>query len=275
MNEINAGSVIVAVDGSAAAERAVCWAAEQAFIERRRLVIVHVADHPDPIDPILDRSVALARTHRAGLAVVGRAIPGPTREALVALTDQAHLLVLGSRGHGAIASKVLGSVGVAVAKHARCPVVVCRPGTELAVKRGVLVGVDGTTASVPVVEFAFQQAAARSQPLTLLHCIAGPISTVAPAHLVVTDEPGVEAARLILAESVAGFREKFPEVHTELHVARGLPADCLATASSLHNLVVVGRTDLDRYSKRLGVEVAASVVERSPSYIAVVPTHAG
>ncbi len=48
------------------------------------------------------------------------------RQALLALSDEAHVLVLGSHGHGRLKSLLLGSVSAAVANAAHCPVVVHR-----------------------------------------------------------------------------------------------------------------------------------------------------
>lgn len=293
MNTTYPGAIIAAVDGSSSAERATCWAAEQAFLERRQLVVVHVISYPDGVVPagittnvvqapapglpehanaVLEGAFDVAHRHRPGISVLGVAIFGDARAMLLELARTAHMLVLGSHGRGVIGSKLLGSVGVAVAKRARCPVVVCRPGSELTVKNGVLVGADGAPDSIPAIEFAFQQAAFRMRPLTVVHCIAGALGGVSAPHVITGGtEPGLEAARLVLAESVAGFREKFPEVHVELKVARGLAVDCLAAAAPHHDLVVVGRRDLTGLGRTLAGGVSSSVIEHAPTYIAVVP----
>ena len=54
------------------------------------------------------------------------------------------MVVLGSRGRGPMRTLLLRSVGVAVTKHAECPVVVVRPGNRGLVRNGVLVGADGS-----------------------------------------------------------------------------------------------------------------------------------
>lgn len=293
MNEIQAGSIVAAVDGSPAADRAVCWAAEQAFFERRRLVVAHVLTGSIPVvsaamgataygypdeermelaRATVEEAVALALRHRPGLATEGLVSFGDARRALTDLSTDAHLLVLGSRGRGVFRSRLLGSTSAAVSKHASCPVVVCRPGAELRVKKGIVVGADATPESLPVIEFAFQQASLRSQRLTVLHCFWDVLATVDGPRLVTSDpDPGPRRARLLLAESVAGFREKFPEVYVDLQVARGFADDCLAAASEDRDLVVIGRHPVDSFGRRLAGAVSTSVLERSQAFIAVVP----
>jgi nucleotide-binding universal stress UspA family protein len=287
---IQPGSIVVGVDGSPDADRAVQWAAEQAALERRPLVVfaavsptpAMVGSWPGPVyvypaeellesaQAVADQAASLAVAHRPGIAPQTAIAAVDSRTALTDLSADAHLLVLGSRGRGRVSSKLLGSVGASVTKHAECPVVVCRPGTHLRVKNGVLVGADGTAESLPVIDFAFRQASLRSQPLTVLHSFFDVVATVTgPSQA--DDDPDAEPHRLVVAESIAGFRERYPEVHVNVHVARGFADDTLATVADVHDLVVVGRHPVDSVTRRLWGAVATAVLERSHTTIAVVP----
>lgn len=283
MSKIESGSIVVGFDGYADATLAVQWAAEQAALEGRSLVVI-TAVRPNfgmassdgtgfatsyPVEDLLDhaRVVAdegaeLARRHRPTITADGHAVLGDPRQVLSDASTSAHLLVLGSRGRGIVRSK-LGSVSAYVSKRATCPVVVCRPGTELKVKHGVLVGADGTSESLPVIEFAFQQAALRSQPLTVVHCYDR-------GHPDSADGPP-EEAELVLAESVAGFRERYPEVYVQLAAVPGHADERLAEIADRHDLVVLGRRPLGATGPHLAAHAATSVLERSHTPVAVVP----
>lgn len=290
MMNVKSGSIVVAADGSSESDRAVQWAAEQAHLERRPLVVVTAVQQlvpvATPLGPTLDTPVedlldhgaaiagdalALATRHRPGIAARTQPFAGDPRDVLVELSKDAHLMVLGSRGRGRISSKLFGSVSTAVSKHAACPVVICRPGTELAVKHGVVVGADGTAESLPVLEFAFRQASLHSRPLTVVHCFWDVLASVDSPRLVSDAEPELDATRILVSESIAGFRERYPEVHVTLQIARGHAADCLAAVADRHDLVVVGRHPVDSFLRRLTGSVSTAVTERSHTSIAVVP----
>jgi nucleotide-binding universal stress UspA family protein len=181
------------------------------------------------------------------------------------------MVVLGSRGRGRLTSRTLGSVSASVSRHAACPVVVCRPGTDLKVKHGVLVGADATPGSLRVVDFAFRQAALRGQPLTILHCHRDALAAVGGPRAGYEGGPDLEASRLALGESISGFREEYPDVSTTVQVAHGLATDNLATVADRHNLVVVGRHPVGSLARRMSAATATSVLERCHTAVAVVP----
>lgn len=291
MDNIPSGSIVVAADGSADADRAVRWAAEQAFLERRPLIVLTVARALHPVDAagvgasyaiptadllrgaasIAEAGVSLARRHRAGLDVASVAVTGEPVATLVESSTFASMLVLGSRGRGTVRSKALGSVSASVSRHSMCPVTVCRPGSGLKVKHGVLVGADATRESLPVIDFAFRQASLRSLPLTLLHCHWDALAAVGTPRVKTGAvlERGVD--HLALAESIAGFREQYPDVHTTLNVVEGIASENLASIADKHDLVVIGRHPVDSLERRVTAAISTSVMERSHTNIAVVP----
>ncbi|HJQ03846.1 MAG TPA: universal stress protein [Nocardioides sp.] len=263
---LDPGAVLVAVDGSADADRAIAWAAQQAYLERRPLVVVTTRDAV-----VADEAVGVAQRLHPGLEVTELVIGGDPRFVLTELSRHAHLLVLGSRGRGMVGSRLLGSVSAAVSRDAACPVFVCRPLSPEASRRGILLGVDGTEESLPVVELAFHQASLTDLPLTVVHCFWDPDRLTHEPEVVAPDEPGLGEHRLLLAESVAGMASKFPEVQVALRLQRGIVEECLVAGSADWDLVVVGRHPVDTLPRYLTGAVATIVVERARTTVAVVP----
>lgn len=138
-----AGRIVVGVDGSASSLAALRWAHGQAELTSARLVVlgawgfpIYVAE-PNvwPIDVDLQSVVR----HQLQTAI-DRVVPKNTTVpvsvvvrqsspalALLAASEGADLLVLGTRGHGELAEMLLGSVSLRCVAHARCPVVVVHP----------------------------------------------------------------------------------------------------------------------------------------------------
>jgi nucleotide-binding universal stress UspA family protein len=292
---IPSGSIVVAVDGSEHAKPAVTWAAEQADLEHRRLVALSVSgsgrswgssdpggedgapstpeDTPPAARSIAEEAAALVRELKPDVEVEAMVLPGDPRQVLVDLSSDADLVVMGSRGRGPLRTMLLGSVSSAVVKQAGCPVVVCRSRSESADGAGVVVGADGTVESLPVIEFAFQQASLRGLPLTVLHAYWDAVTAVAglrraPEGLL--EEPDVEDLRMALSESVAGYRERFPDVDVSLRLAHGLVDEVLVRDRSW-DLVVVGRHPVDTVSRVLIGSIAEAVLERAHTTVAMVP----
>lgn len=277
---ISPRSVVVATDGSDDADRAVRCAAEQAFLQRRPLAVltaVGAAEVPaiawggmaaaytyqphellEHARAVANEALGVVRHQHPGLEAQAVAVLGDPRQVLVDLSREVHLLVLGSRGRGVFRSKVLGSVSAAVSRDADCPVLVCRPHPRGARPgHGVLLGADGTPESLPVIEFAFEQASLLGLPLTAVHCLA--------------EEAGSEEHRRLLAESLAGMAAKYPEVVVEQRLVRGLAEEALSTGTDEWDLVVVGRHPVDTVLRLVTAAVATTVVERARTTVAVVP----
>lgn len=286
---VRAGSIAAGVDGSDSSMLAVTFAVEQASTEQRPLTLVHAiepmagpwiaraGDGRDGVGTMLTQARALMSATRAAVSrqnpalevheVVRMADP---RRLLLEVGQRASLLVVGSRGRGPIRSLMLGSVGVALVRQADFPLVVVRPRVH-APRGGILVGVDGTERCAEAVEFAFRQASQQGLPLTVLHAYWD------VRHAVTLDEhgaayPDVSESLLVLAESIAGMRERYPDVRVQTELGRGLPDLCLITKAERMDLLVVGAHHVGVVAELRSASVASSVVERAHCPVAVIPT---
>jgi nucleotide-binding universal stress UspA family protein len=131
--------VVVGVDGSVTAQRALKWAVEEARVRHAVLEVVHAWNPPALAAPTvgLDETVfddaaqaivaeALDQVDTSGLPDPVRRVikPGTGAQVLVEQAADADLVVVGSRGLGGFKGLLLGSVSQQVAHHAACPVVV-------------------------------------------------------------------------------------------------------------------------------------------------------
>lgn len=130
--------VVVGVDGSADSDDALAWAAREARMRTAILEVVHASVYrsalleqfPEELareKSILDGAVARASTLEPTIEVTGRGAEPPAAKALIEISDDADLLVVGSRGLGGFQELELGSVSQQCAQHARCPVAIVRP----------------------------------------------------------------------------------------------------------------------------------------------------
>lgn len=144
MTETTSTSFIVAgVDGSDAGADALRWAAAQARLTGADVHAVYVWDFPTGYGwawapgfagldleaesrKALDAMIAQVFDGAADVPVVARVERGHAAEVLVEVSRGADLLVVGSRGRGAFADMLLGSVSLHCAQHAGCPVVIIR-----------------------------------------------------------------------------------------------------------------------------------------------------
>jgi nucleotide-binding universal stress UspA family protein len=139
--------ILLATDGSAHAQEALAYAQELALRDQARVIVVHAFD-PVPSylgDPWVNRVMArhvsvgeqvaddAAQALRgAGVDVIVEVLEGPPAEAIlkVAQVRDCDLIVMGSRGHGALTRLILGSVSHRVLVHAHVPVMIVRAKGE-------------------------------------------------------------------------------------------------------------------------------------------------
>ena len=245
--------VVVGVDGSASAYRAVEWAVGEAHRRGVGLRLVRAfswttADHPTGWvaryrDEMLDvsrrqvaRAVRIAADTRPDVEAESQVEIGAPIEVLSSEARRAQLLVLGDRGLGEVAGLVLGSVAVSLAARGACPVVVVR-GERAGADGPVVVGVDGSPVSEAALAFAFDAAAARGVDLVAVHAWSPTAIDEELASLVEWDA-SVESA--VLAERLAGWGQKYPQVAVRRTVVRDGAVRALVTASAGAQLVVVG-----------------------------------
>jgi nucleotide-binding universal stress UspA family protein len=251
-------TVVVGVDGSPQALRAVRWAVPEA---RRRQAVLQLVTAFAWTE---DRLVGLPGLGQApygqylreaaekGLVAAGdvaaevdpdvpverELVLGFPAGVLLERSQTAELLVVGDHGRGRIASAVAGSVALSVAARSACPVVVVRgaiPDGALP----VVVGIDGTPLSEAAIPFAFDAAAARHVPLIAVHTWLDEINDPALAELVDWQTAAVRAEE-VLAERLAGWGEKYPDVPVQRLVARGRAGHALLDQAARAQLAVFG-----------------------------------
>jgi nucleotide-binding universal stress UspA family protein len=278
--------IIVGVDGSAGSQSAVVWAAREAEMRNTPLHIVHVAYPPaggwygsgasratlpprlaelqeqqarkaiDDAVEIIEATVEHARHLRISTEIMW----SPLVPTLVDLTKEAHMVVVGCRGRGALERALLGSVSTGLVHHAHCPVAVihgdARRPADFA-QRPVVVGIDGSPASELAAAIAFDEASWRGVDLAALHAWSDADWADYPAM----DAPAIVAtAEEVLAERMAGWQERYPDVTVRRAVVFDYPARHLLAAAESAQLVVVGSRGRGGFAGLLLGSVGTAIV---------------
>ncbi|MGW2661828.1 universal stress protein [Nocardia tengchongensis] len=253
-------AIIVAVDGSAVAYQAVAWAALDAARHGCPLRIVTSICAPvgPPPTAVLNASdiawlesegerivgeatrIASETLTGAGVAMSSEVTTEPIIPHLIGLSRHARMVVLGSRGLGALRRGLLGSVTSAVTHHAKCPVAVIHTtaaADPVSARQPVLVGVDGTPNSVAALELAFEEASLRKTGLTAVHAwsdVSGPYMPMAGWETLQEQEDAT------FGEEMAGYAERYPDVAVRRILVKDRPVRFLVDEAEHAQLVVVG-----------------------------------
>jgi nucleotide-binding universal stress UspA family protein len=290
---VTSGVIVVGVDGSPTSNGAIQWAARDAALRNVALSIVHVINPvaaTRPLTPlplsfgqwqeqrghhILDAAVKIVEesTAHGAVHVNIELLFGGTIPALVDLSQRAQMMVLGWRGRGAAARRLLGSVSSAMIRYAGCPVAVIPDEDPLLPHRAgapVLVGVDGSPASELATAIAFDEASRRGVELVALH---------AWSDVAVSGLPDfgwselIPEAQEVLAERLAGWQERYPDVEVERLIVADDPAYQLIERSGSAQLTVIGSHGRGGFAAMLLGSVSYAVVQsaRMPVIVARQP----
>ena len=250
--------VVVGVDGSGSAYRAVEWAAAEAARRGVALRLVSAfswttSDHPVRHDGRvaqyrdqlleaarhrLSRAARIAEDTSPGIETAPQVEIGAPIEVLGSEARRAQLLVLGDRGLGGVTGLVLGSVAVALAARGACPVVIVR-GETRNTDGPVVVGTDGSPVSEAALGFAFDAAAVRGAELVALHAWS-PTAVDKALEPMMDWDAVADEEEAVLAERLSGWGQKYPQVTVRRSVVRDGAARALVDASRGAQLVVVG-----------------------------------
>lgn len=261
--------VVVGIDGSPGSGAALDWALAAAAARGADLLAVtafpvdfywtdaYLAD-PRRIDAIRDdmrnRAATMIEQARAaagpgvaGVAVQVETAPGPAAEQLVRHAGGAELLVVGSRGRGAVPSTLLGSVALHCSAHAPCPVVVVHPAVPHRPDR-VVVGLDDTPAGRSALRHAVEEARRLGAGLEVV-AVHRAMNHWSELYAVVTPTAGqterqaAERAQKILAEELGTATL---DGGVQVHAVEGVPGHVLVARAAGARLLVVGSRSRSR-----------------------------
>jgi nucleotide-binding universal stress UspA family protein len=285
-NSSHPQSIVVGVDSSDNAARAVDWAAGEAAERGLRLHLVHALDLPPSLGPLIDGPGYDKAQRATGQALLDRlsdklhtqhpdlvfeteiSTLDPV-EALVGHSNRAQFVVTGTRGHGGFAGLLLGSVSLKVAAHARCPTVVVRGEEPYEPLDEIVLGVEPGQAEAPI-RFAFDTAAEVGASVSVVRAWA-PSAAYAGYYVADAIEGREQQEAAEVADLIKAVHEDYPQVKLSTQVMLGNPVSALITAALSSRLLVIGA---HRHRGPLSVGagyVVQGLLSHSPTPVAVVP----
>ncbi|SHF11423.1 universal stress protein [Streptoalloteichus hindustanus] len=272
--------VAVGVGDDPADQEVVRWAAEEAARRGVGLRLVHgyvvlpytmdqyVPDSDTMArragEAVLDAATATARSACPGLEVSMSLTYGTPDLVLAQESVNAALVVVGTHPHSALTETVFGSTAGALVRDAPCPIVAVPRGSAGPERIGpVVAGVDGSPASQAALAFAFDAASRRGLPLRVAHYWYGELTDVERAE-------AREDHHVLLAESLAGFRERHPDVSVSFVARAADPVRELRAESAEACLLVLGTHGRGRLVSALLGSVSRDLVRTARCPVAVV-----
>ncbi|MER7897652.1 universal stress protein [Streptomyces sp. NPDC096046] len=308
--------IVVGIDGSTEGLAAAHWAAQEAQRRGTGLSVIHVwhrHPHPAPYVPmdsterdwaeqLLREAVRRVRAAHPGLRITDRLVCDATVAGLLKAAAVADLLVLGSRGLGALGGFLTGSVSQRVVGRSARPVVLVRAGRSATDEhlpathgvapeeipetpyRQVVLGLQTDRPCEELIEFAFDAARRRGTGLSVVHAFRtafrpAPVPSAPMVSAAPESPPPVPwpQARVLAGEErtvtavLRPWREKYPTVPVTETVTEGRAAVVLVQAAQDAGLLVVGRRGIDHQVGVFTGPVTHAVLHHAGCPVAVVP----
>ncbi|MFF2298194.1 universal stress protein [Arthrobacter sp. NPDC058127] len=267
--------IVVGVVDTKASHASLAWAMDRAARRKLPVQLVHAVDSRwldesvgsnevirAAANELLSKTAAYAGELEPTVQVKTFLFSGSPGQALRKHSKGASMVVIGT-GHnwpgGPVADRALQIAAVA-----QCPVAVVGE-QDMTGRRGIVVGADGSEESTQAVSFAAAEADKDSQELAVVHAVLAPplIHRAMPAADVA--ETILEGERIVLAETVAGLAENYPDVVVhQVLVSNNESAEALANAAAEARLLVLGSRGRGSFKRLLLGSTAHTVLRSLP-----------
>ncbi|MEU0938544.1 universal stress protein [Embleya sp. NPDC005971] len=287
---VGATPIVVGIEDTDAGRLAVVWAADEAARRGLPLRLVHALDWPLGADRhpesnphrqtwgerfratgvrALDAARELVAPRHPRLSTESVLADGTPVAALREHSRDAAMVVLGSRRLSTAAELLTtGGIAVPVTAHATCPVVVVRePEHTSGEPPTIVVAVDGGRHSEPAVAYAFDEAARRGATIVAINVRQLPGGLLAGLRM----REEMQEGRLRLAETLAGWTEKYPTVPVHREVAVGHPVAVLREAAEHALCLVVGTRGRGGFTGLLLGSVGHGLIHHARCPLVIVP----
>ena len=291
--DVSSDVIVVGVDGTEQSLRAAGWAARQAEIFGKPLVLAHgmrwpvyadtaayptmVAIPPDIAEEPMRRQAqdmldGIAERCRdvTGVEVRTAVVPGGPADAVTLTGERVAFAVVGHSGDGGLARFLLGSNAERLTRSCQWPVVVVRgefADDDPSAGGPVVVGVDGSAVSGEAVRFAFRFAARHAADVVVVH--ASSEITSAGEPLDTLEAKALREGWGPAGAALADCARLYPGVRHRLEDVSDTPAAALLAASARACLLVVGSHGKGSVRRALMGSVSHEVVNSSPCPVAV------
>ena len=279
--------VLFATDGSASALQAQNLIASIPWPAGTRLLALQVVPSvglgmttaaDSEVRQAIDRELEATRRALAGPGREVDSVVKVGRPASTIVDDareiEADLVVLGSRGHGAVMSAVLGSVAAEVVDYAPCPVLVARSDRLT----GVVLAHDGSPGASQAEAVLLTMPFLRSLPIRVVSAWSVPLTHIGDptgASVISGDlyDELVRGARTYATEVAADATTRLKSAGRTVvaQVAEGSAADAISSSAGSTDLIVIGTRGQTGLARLLLGSVARGVLHRADSSALFVP----